>query len=103
MARAHEARHVDMRQWYHSEKGGGFYIACQDWNFSFTADELLLFGRLWKEGLHLADIAEALKRPVREMVMLTMSLADEGKLRARTGGAYGEKKSNICEKNTLLI
>lgn len=85
----HHAAAVDIRQWYHGQKGGGFYIACDSWNLSFMPDEIRAVQEMWKEGQHIADIAEVIMRPVREVAVLVMSLAEENKIKPRKGGVFG--------------
>jgi hypothetical protein len=80
---------IDLRHWYHSQKGGGFYIACDGWNLAFMPDELYAVQEMWKEGRHIADIAEVVMRPVREVAVLVMSLAEENKIKPRKGGVFG--------------
>ena len=87
---AHQAHKVDIRHWYHGQKGGGFYIACDGWNLSFMPDEISAVQEMWKEGQHITDIAEVVMRPVREVAVLMMSLAEEGKIKHRKGGVFGE-------------
>lgn len=41
---------------------------------------------MWKQGCHVADIVEALKRPGIEVGFLIMDLAERCKLRPRKGG-----------------
>jgi len=85
----HHAAAVDIRQWYHGQKGGGFYICFEKRNLSFTPDEVEAVKEMYKENCDIFEIAEVIKRPVFEVGLLIASLADEGKLRPRKSGVYG--------------
>ena len=89
--RINRAQVVDLRHWYHTtQKAGELYIACEDWNFAWTPDELQTVKRGWKEGHHITYIAGEIMRPVREVAVLIMDLAENGKIKARPGGVFGE-------------
>lgn len=87
---AHQAHRVDVRHWYHAQTGKGFYTACDNWNLSFTPAELEVAIKGWREGEHIADIAQAVARPVREIGVLIMSLAEENRIGKRKHGAIGK-------------
>ena len=85
----HRDQVIDLKHWYHGQKGGGFYIACDSWTLSFMPDEIRAVQEMWKEGQHITDIAEVIMRPVREVAVLVMSLAEENKIKPRKGGVFG--------------
>jgi len=87
---------IDLRHWYHSQKGGGFYIACDGWNLAFMPDELFAVQEMWKEGRHIADIAEVVMRPVREVAVLVMSKVCFRSPVGREGGRVHEEHSGCC-------
>lgn len=58
----------------------------------FTGEELKEVARLWKNGVHLGVIAEKVKRDPDDIAILIISLVRRGKVKKRTGGAYGEPK-----------
>jgi len=80
----------DLRHWSHQyNQEGAFYIALGDANMAFTDTEIEVVREMWTEDRHLGEIAETLRRPEIEVVVLVLDLADKGKLKHRASGALG--------------
>lgn len=88
---AHQAHKVDVRHWYHGQKGGGFYTCFMGRNLSFMPDEVEAAKEMYKENCDIFEIAEVIMRPVFETGLLIASLADEGKLKPRASGVYAKE------------
>lgn len=69
------------------------YIACSDWRFDWTSGEINIVIDMWNQGTHISDIAQRVQRNNRETFMLLYSLAEEKKIKKRTGGILGTRKS----------
>ena len=80
---------AEVRHLGHVIKGGDLYIAGQDWNFAWMPEEIEQVKKLWCEGWHIADISRIAHRPDHEIVILIMSLAEEGRTGEREGGIFG--------------
>lgn len=65
------------------------YIACEDCDFIWTGEELQRFRQLWRDGLHLLDIAKELKRHRNEVLILAVDQADRGYIKTRYGAIFG--------------
>ena len=66
------------------------YIALSELDFSWYPGEVEQVAQLWREGLHIADIAEKMKRDIDEVAILIMDLARKNKVRRRKNGVFGE-------------
>jgi len=69
------------------------YIALEDLNFAWLEEEILLVMRMWNEGRPIWDIADALKRPQEEVLILLVDMSMKGVIRKRTGGVFGDRAS----------
>jgi hypothetical protein len=69
------------------------YIALEDLNFDWLEEEILLVMRMWNEGRAIWDIADALKRPQEEVIVLLIDMSMKGGIRKRTGGVFGDRAS----------
>lgn len=78
------SRTVDLLHLAHAQSGR-LYIACEDWNFAWTPQELAEFKRLWRQGVKLPELAEQLGRPDYEIALLVMDLAERGEIEERRG------------------
>lgn len=87
LARKIEIAHLT----YANEKGNGFRILFENDNVAFTADEEVLFKKLWKQGIHVTDIAREMNRTEKEVVGLVVELAYEGKIKPRPGALAGKE------------
>lgn len=67
------------------------YIALSELDFSWYPGEVEQVAQLWREGLHIADIAEKMKRDIDEVVILIMDLARRKMIGPRKNGALGER------------
>lgn len=67
------------------------YIALEDLNFAWLEEEILLVMRMWNEGRAIWDIADALKRPQEEVMVLLIDLGMKGGIKERIGGVYGDR------------
>lgn len=64
-------------------------IALSDLDFSWFPEEVGKVKQLWNQGLHIADIAEYMKRDQDEVAVLIMHLARKGKIEKRKTGVFG--------------
>ncbi len=55
-----------------------FYIACAEWNFAWTPEELERVRLLREQGAKVWEVAEAVDRPDYEVAVLIMSLEERG-------------------------
>ena len=69
------------------------YIALEDLNFAWLEEEILLVMRMWDEGRAIWDIADALKRPQEEVIVLLIDMSMKGGIKERIGGVYGDRAS----------
>ncbi|MCM3111654.1 helix-turn-helix domain containing protein [Lederbergia lenta] len=74
------------------------YIACENFNFIWTEDEVFDFECMWDEGKTLLEIAEYFNRPEMEILFLAADRAELDKITDRKGGLIGEV-SNVREKD----
>ena len=65
------------------------YIACEDYDFTWSEIELEAFRKMWKEGTPLNRIAIALRRHINEVAILAIDQAEKGHICEREGAAYG--------------
>ena len=66
------------------------YIALSELDFSWYPGEVEQVARLWRKGLHIAEIAERMERDIDEVAILIMDLARRGIVEPRKNGAMGE-------------
>ncbi len=64
-------------------------IALEDLDFSWFPKEVAFIQKMWEQGLHIADIAKAVKRDQDEVTLLIMHLARQGKIKLRKSGVLG--------------
>ena len=64
------------------------YIAFLHLNLAFLPEETGTIERMYKQGVSVVDIAEALKRPQEEICCLIMDRAMLGKLEPRKSGIW---------------
>ncbi len=67
------------------------YIALLELNFAWLEEEILLVMRMWNEGRPIWDIADALKRPQEEVMVLLIDLAMKNHIKKRAGGIFGSE------------
>ena len=60
-------------------KRGELYIACEDWNFAWTPQELETVRLLRAEGAKVWTVAETVGRPDYEVAVLIMDLEERGR------------------------
>ena len=65
------------------------YIACEEYDFTWSEIELAAFRKMWAEGTPLDRIAIALQRHINEVAILVIDQAEQGYIRKREGAAYG--------------
>lgn len=61
------------------------YVACEDYNFLWTEDEVFDFDCQWNEGKTLKEIAEYFKRPQIEVLFLALDRAEQGLIKPLEG------------------
>jgi hypothetical protein len=66
------------------------YIALSELDFSWYPGEVEQVAQLWREGIHIADIAEKIKRDIDEVAILIMDLARRDVIEPRKNGVAGE-------------
>jgi len=64
-------------------------IILEDLDFSWFPQEISIVKKMWEQGLHIADIAKAVKRDQDEVTLLIMHLARQGKIKLRKSGVLG--------------
>lgn len=69
---------------------GSLYIACIDWNFEWTKEEVNDVIQLWKIGAPLDAIAKNFARDKDETAILIMDLVRSRKIKHRPGGYLGK-------------
>jgi hypothetical protein len=69
------------------------YIALLELNFAWLEEEIVTVIQMWSEGRPIWDIADALKRPQEEVMVLLIDMSMKGGIRKRTGGVYGDRAS----------
>ena len=62
------------------------YIACLEWNFAWTPNEIDQVKTLWKRDLPIWDISQEVKRPQEEIAVLVMDLRQRGEIEKRGRG-----------------
>ena len=65
------------------------YIACADFDFTWTKLEVERAVKFWGYGLPVDKIAEKLGRPITDTFVLLYDLAEQGKVDPRPGGIFG--------------
>ncbi len=63
------------------------YIVGRNWDFGWNTRELKHFNKLWRSGVPILNIADALQRPDYEVALLVMDLAERGRIISRNRGA----------------
>lgn len=67
------------------------YIACEEYNFTWSDAEVVAFRQMWREGTPLPRIAVALKRHQNEVAILVIDQAEQKLIWHRAGGLLGTK------------
>lgn len=65
------------------------YIACEDFDFTWTKAEVERVIKFWAYGYPVDKIATKLGRPVTDTFVLLYDLAEKGKITSRPGGILG--------------
>jgi hypothetical protein len=69
------------------------YIACLDWDFGWRHPrDFEELKRAWEQGLGYEDIAKALRRSEKEVIMYIMDQWEKGNLPDRPGGIWGRRR-----------
>ena len=69
------------------------YIALEDLNFAWLEEEIVTVIQMWNEGRPSWDIADALKRPQEEVLVLLIDMSMKGGIKERIGGVFGDRAS----------
>jgi hypothetical protein len=69
------------------------YIALEDLNFAWLEEEIVTVIQMWSEGRPIWDIADALKRPQEEVLILLIDMSMKGGIKERIGGVFGNRAS----------
>lgn len=65
------------------------YIACEEYDFTWSTTEISAFRKMWEEGTPLDRISVALQRHNNEVFILALDQAEKGKIETRPGWIYG--------------
>lgn len=84
---------VWIERMYMTESRRKVYVALEDLDLIFDERIIPEVIKMWKGGLSVEDIAKTYNRDPDEIACLIMSLAREGRIKRRPGGAYGRRKS----------
>ena len=68
-----------------------YYIALSEYDFGWIPRDVERVAKLWDEGVHVCDMSHTLRRPIVEIAILVMDLAERGVIKNRPGGAKGER------------
>lgn len=79
------------------------YIACEQYRFDWTDKDLKIFRTLWRQGVHIADIAEKLRRKPAEVAFLVIDQADRNKIGQRPGACWGEPKKFTPAVREMMV
>jgi len=76
------------------------YIACINLNFDWIKSEISEVKTMWEQGFSVWDIAQAIARDPDEVTILIIDLARKGRVKPRSGGAYGRgvQGGRVAEK-----
>ncbi len=77
-----ESRHMRI-------KVGHSYIACDNFNFLWSREEVKAFRELWREGYSIQEMARYFKRQEEEIALLVLDQASKGNIEKRKGGLFG--------------
>ena len=80
-----------MKREQHDPVSGCPYIACEDYDFTWSKDEMKNFRQMWREGIPLREIAIRLRRHINEVAILVIDQAEKGYIKSRPGGVFGLK------------
>ena len=61
------------------------YVACEDYNFLWSEEDVFDFECQWNEGKTLEEMAEYFNRPQIEVLFLALDRAELGKIKPRKG------------------
>lgn len=75
---------------YLKNKAGQTYLACEDFNFLWTKEEIFDFDCLWAEGKRLDELSRYFGRPQEEILILALDRGTKGRIGPRKGGLIGE-------------
>ncbi len=76
---------------YCKKRRNTLYIACEDYDFTWSEDEIMQFRRMWRQGIPLPKMAVELKRHQNEVAILVIDQIEHNYIRPRKGGALGTK------------
>ncbi|NOU54952.1 hypothetical protein HN020_09345 [Brevibacillus borstelensis] len=65
------------------------YIACEEYDFTWSDDELKRFREMWRKGLHILDISKEMQRHRNEVAILIIDQSERGYIQPRKGGVFG--------------
>ena len=65
------------------------YIACEDYDFTWSDEEIKRFRQMWRQGISLPNMAVELGRHQNEVAILVIDQEDKGYIRQRPGGVFG--------------
>lgn len=67
-------------------------IALENYDLVFSSDEVQTFREMWKKGIHVSDIAEAMDRDEIEVAVLALDQRASGRIKLRMGAAFGTEE-----------
>lgn len=74
---------------YLKNKAGQTYIACEDFDFIWTNEEVFDLECMWMEGASLEQMANHFKRTEAEVLILLIDRSSMKRLKPRKGGLFG--------------
>ena len=74
---------------YMTRQRNKLYIACEEYDFTWSSDELRSFREMWRQGLSIREISMELKRHQNEVAILIIDQSEIGYINPRAGGVFG--------------
>jgi hypothetical protein len=68
------------------------YVAGETLNFLWSAQDVVDFDRMWRQGVSVAEISTVFNRDPDEVVILVIDRVHGGYIHKRSGGVYGNKR-----------
>jgi hypothetical protein len=69
------------------------YVACEDFDFTWSLEEVQEFDEMWKQGANVYDLQEYFNRSQEEILLLALDRAMKGEIEPREGGFIGKEEN----------
>lgn len=76
---------------YCKRSSNNLYIACEDYNFTWSDEEIKQFREMWRQGVSIPQMAVELRRHQNEIGILVMDQIEHKYIRPRKGGMLGKE------------